>query len=220
MSHEPSLATVERSSTFGVFSFVSGVLSLLLLLGSLRMAQGGPAGELSLVLGRRASYVGMAVAILVWAVFSIPFVVAQGAVLGRKGRLLAQTAVILSAAGILLLAFGIFTHVGALLSIAAAGQPAGSGEALYQASIWASLGYYLTDPGLMAWGFGQFLFGWLAWKSGALPNWLAVVGMFGGASGMLTLAVYQTPVLALVQTGSFAVWGFAMGVLLFGRRGD
>ena len=88
MSHEPSLATVERSSTFGVFSFVSGVLSLLLLLGSLRMAQGGPAGELSLVLGRRASYVGMAVAILVWAVFSIPFVVAQGAVLGRKGRAL------------------------------------------------------------------------------------------------------------------------------------
>jgi hypothetical protein len=133
---------------------------------------------------------------------------------------LAQTAVILSAVGILLLAFGIFTHVGALLSIAAAGPPPGSGEVVYQASIWAGLGYYLTDPGLMAWGFGQFLFGWLAWKGGALPNWLAVAGMIGGAAGLLTLAVYQTPVLAFVQTGSFAVWGFAFGILLLGQRGD
>jgi hypothetical protein len=34
----------------------------------------------------------------------------------------------------------------------------GPAEATYQAAIWRSLWYYLTDPGLMAWGLGQFLF--------------------------------------------------------------
>jgi hypothetical protein len=33
------------------------------------------------------------------------------------------------------------------------------------------------------------------------------VGVVGGIAGLVTLAVYRTPTLALVQIGSFSVWG-------------
>ena len=72
--------------------------------------------------------------------------------------------------------------------------------------------------GLMAWGLGQFLFGYVAFRSGVLPNWLALVGMLGGVAGLLTLAVYQTALLALVQLLCFTVWGFATGFSLLRAR--
>jgi len=63
-------------------------------------------------------------------------------------------------------------------------------EVTTERSVWSGLGYHLTDPGLMAWGLGQLLFGVLAWRSGVLPNWVAVIGILGGVAGLLTLAVY------------------------------
>jgi hypothetical protein len=106
---------------------------------------------------------------------------------------------LLSVGGILLLAFGVFTYVGAGLSIVATAHLAPSlADVAYQFVIWANLSYYLTDPGLMAWGLGQFLFGCLAWRSHVLANWLAVLGVIGGTAGLLTLAVYQSSALALV----------------------
>ena len=42
----------------------------------------------------------------------------------------------------------------------------------------------------------------------------AVVGMIGGVAGLLTLAVFQTPMLALLQLLCFAIWGIATGILL------
>jgi hypothetical protein len=51
-----------------------------------------------------------------------------------------------------------------------------------------------------------------------VPNWVAVVGMVGGVTGLLTLAVYQTPGLALVQLSCFTIWGFAAGVTLLRAR--
>ena len=35
-----------------------------------------------------------------------------------------------------------------------------------------------------------------------------------GLAGLLTLAVYQTSVLAIVQIGAFGVWGIATGIAL------
>ena len=63
----------------------------------------------------------------------------------------------------------------------------------------------------MTWGLGQFLFGWPARKNPLMPAWLGWVGTIGGLAGLLTDAVYQTGVLAMLQLASFAIWGFAVG---------
>jgi hypothetical protein len=152
--------------------------------------------------------------VLAWAVFSVPLIVTLRKLLQPKGDIYASSAQLLSVAGVLMLAFGIFTHVGALLAIAAAAGPSHADDGIYQATIWSSLRFYLTDPGLMAWGLGQFLFGWVAWRNGIFANWIAVIGMIGGVAGLLTLAVFQTGVLALVQICSFTVWAFATSSLL------
>jgi len=210
---------LDRAPAFGRFSLVSGAASVLLLAATLRPTPQSAAGQLAYFAGHQSLVALEAVILLVWAVVSIPFVAALGQILRPKSPTFAMAATMLSAAGILLLGFAIFAHVGALLSIVAAGGPPNAADAIYQAAIWGNLSFYLTDPGLMTWGLGQLLFGWLAWKSRVLPNWVSIVGTIGGIAGLLTLAVYQTAALALVQLASFAVWGFATGILLLRRRG-
>ena len=205
---------VDRKIPLVVLAFLSGALSLLLLLASLQPPPVTPAQQLLYAASHRGAYGLFASLVLAWSVFSVPLAVTLATLLRAKSRTLAVAAQLLVAIGVLLLSFGIFMHVGALLSIVSAGTPPRAEDATYQAAIWWNLSFYLTDPGLMAWGLGQFLFGWLAWRSGVLPNWVAVVGMIGGVAGLLTLAVYQTGVLGLVQILCFAIWGFACGFSL------
>jgi len=213
----PPLPELERAPAFARFALLGGALSVLELVEVLLPMPQSAADMLSYFSSHLGRVALIAVTILTWAVFSIPFVVALGQLLRSKSSTFALTATILSATGILLLGFGNFTGIGAGLAIATAGSPPSVADATYQFTIWRNLSFYLTDPGLMTWGLGQFLFGWLAWKGGVLPNWLAAVGMIGGAAGLLTLAVYQTPMLALLQIACFAIWEFATGVLLFHR---
>ena len=202
-----------------VLAFLAGSLSILMLLASLQPPPATPAEQLLFAASHRGAYALFASVVMAWSVFSVPLASILAKLLRARGGALASAAQFLVAIGVLLLGFGIFTHVGALLSIVAAGAPPSAADATYQAAIWYSLSFYLTDPGLMAWGLGQLLFGWLAWRSGVLPNLVALVGIIGGAAGLLTLAVYQTGVLGLVQIICFAVWGFATGVsLLRGRH--
>ncbi len=204
-----------------VLAFLAGSLSVLLVLATLQPPPVTPAQQLLFAATHQGVYALFASLVLAWSVFSVPLAATLAMLLRAKGGTLALAAQLLVAVGALLLGFGIFTHIGAVLSIVAAGTPPHAADATYQAAIWSSLGFYLTDPGLMAWGLGQFLFGWIAWRSGVLPNWVAVVGMVGGVAGLLTLAVYQTGVLALLQIGCFAVWGFATGFsLLRARRAE
>jgi hypothetical protein len=143
-------------------------------------------------------------------------VVALGQLTRARGATLALSATILSSTGIVLLAYGIRTYVGAILAIAATG-PLDAPDTLYQVEIWRKLFFFLSDPGLMVWGLGQFLFGKLAWKSTVFPNWLAALGVLGGLAGLLTDAVYQTGVLALLLIACFAIWGFLTGAILLRR---
>ena len=209
---------IDRKNTLGILALVAGVLSLLLVLASLQRPPANPAELLAFVATHRAAYGLFAALVLAWSVFSVPLIVTLAKLLCARGGTLAAVAQMLSSVGVMLLGFGIFTYASVLLSIVAAGSAARAEDATYQAAIWSSLSFYLTDPGLMAWGLGQFLFGWISWKSDVLPNWLAVIGIIGGLAGLLTLAVYQTGLLALVQLCSFTVWGFVTGLLLLRKR--
>jgi hypothetical protein len=213
MNGNEPLSAIDNKNTFGAFAVVTGVLSILFILESLRPLP-APAERLAFFLSHRGDFLLLAMLVLIWAVFSIPFVVALGAVLRPRGHGLSQAGTILSAIGISLLAFGTFTYVGAMLSITAVAHSPNPGDEAYQAAIWSNLSFFLSDPGLMTWGLGLLLFGRLAWKSDVLPDWLAIVGIVGGLAGLLTLVVYQTPILALLQFACFAVWGIAAGVLM------
>lgn len=206
---------LDRSRAFAWFSLIAGVLTALVLLTSLRTPTQTGEELLRYLSVHSGAVMITAVTILSWAVFSIPFVVGLGRLLRPKSPSLAQAAMLLSAIGIMVLAFGNFAGIGAVLAILAAGTPPSSAEAAYQVAIWRNLTFYLTDPGLMSWGLGQLLFGWLAWRSGVMPNWLAVVGIVGGVAGLFTLGVYQTPIMALLQITCFAIWAFSSAALLF-----
>jgi len=209
----------DRRVTFATIAVLSGLLSVLLACSASLPVPNVPANLLHYFASHRSRYLLVAVTVLVWVVVAIPFVVGLGAMLASKGKTLSRAATLLSAGGILLLGFATFTFVGAFLAIAAASDVAPStAEATYQAAIWGNLSFFLTDPGLMTLGAGQFLFAWLAWSSGVLPRFVSLVGFIGGLAGLLTLAVYQTSLFALLQIGAFAVWGFAAGIVLLRRK--
>ena len=69
-------------------------------------------------------------------------------------------------------------------------------------------------PGLMVLGGGQAILGWLAWRSRAIHRFAAAAGVAGGLAGLLTLAVYQTPLLAVIQLLSLCITNVAAGVAL------
>jgi uncharacterized protein DUF4386 len=211
------ISEFDHTSTFGWFALISAALSTLLVIGLLPPVSRSPAALLATFTEHRPLVALEAIVVLTWAVCSVPFVVALGQLTRARGATLALTATILSSTGIVLLAYAIRTYVGAILAIAATGRPLDAPETLYQVEIWRNLFFFLSDPGLMVWGLGQFLFGKLAWKSTVFPNWLAALGMLGGLAGLLTDAVYQTGALALLQIACFAIWGFVTGAMLLRR---
>ncbi len=211
---------VDHRAVFAGFAIAAGLLSFLLLVPAASPAPPAPAELLSYFEAHRATYVLMAVAVLLWASAAIPFIVGLGALLARAGRALARAAVLLATGGVLLLSFATFEFVGAFTAVSAAQHLAPSpAEAAYQAGIWSHLSFYLTDPGLMTLGLGQFLFAVLAWRGGALPKLVAAIGYAGGVAGLLTLAVYETGVLAVAQIAAFGAWGIVTGVVLLMRPG-
>jgi uncharacterized protein DUF4386 len=206
-----------HASTFGWFALISAALSTLLVIGLLPPVSRNPAALIASFTEHRPLVAVEAIVVLTWAVCSVPLVVVLGQLTRARGATLALSATILSSTGIVLLAYAIRTYVGAILAIAATGRPLDAPETLYQVEIWRNLFFFLSDPGLMVWGLGQFLFGKLAWKSTVFPNWLAALGMLGGLAGLLTDAVYQTGALALLQIACFAIWGFVTGAMLLRR---
>ncbi len=203
----------------GCCAILAGVLSFLLIGVAASPAPRSASELLTYVAQHRLQLAFAAATALAWAVASIPFAVALGALLDGARSTLALAATLLSAGGALLLGFASFAVLGAHLAILAASSLAPSpAEAAYQAAIWSHLSFYLSDPGLMTLGLGQFLFAVLAYRTGTLPKLVAALGYVGGLAGLLTLAVYETGALAAVQIAAFGVWGIVAGIALFRRR--
>ena len=217
MTDSPPL---DNRLVFAGFAIAAGLLSFLLIGSAGGPPPPAPAELLPYFEAHRGRYILLGVAVLTWVGTAIPFIAGLGALLAPQGRALARAAMLLAAGGVLLLGFATFAFVGAFSAVSAAARVAPSpAEAAYQAAIWSHLSFYLTDPGLMTLGLGQFLFAVLAWKSGSLPKLVAAIGLVGGLAGLLTLAVYETAALALAQLTAFGVWGLATGVILLRRPG-
>jgi hypothetical protein len=203
------------------FSFLAGVLSILVLISTLLLpVQKTAAQQLAFVSGHQSTVAVAMFSILLWATFSVPFVVGLGTLVRSRGTNLALTATLLSAGGILLLGFGNYVGDGALLSIVTAGHAPTPGADIYQTAIASNLWPLLSDPGLMAWGLGQLMFAQLMWKSGILPDWLAVVAGIGGLATFLASLLLPTNAipLALFALVCFSVLGFATGIILLRTR--
>jgi hypothetical protein len=195
-----------RKRVFGVFSIISAIFSIILLIESLLTpSPSSPVQLLSFVASNAGIYVLAAVLILPWMVFSVLFVLGLGVLLRSKDSAIAQAATFLSAGGLLLLSYGNYTGITSLLTVATTSGAPNQAAAVYQFTISANLLYALTDPGLMAWGLGQLLFGWLAWRSSVMPNAYSLLGFLGGVSGIL--ASLATPPLG-------PVFALATGLLL------
>ena len=208
---------IEHKSAFAVFALLAGVLTLLLGVGIFFSASTTAAQFLSSYNANQVFYAIGANAWLVWSVFSIPFVVGLGTLLRAKSSSFALAAMLLSSVGILLLGFANFIQVGALGALSLVGNLAPStAEATYHGAFWYHFEVSLMTPALFAWGLGQVLFGWLAWRSRVLPSWLAVLGMIGGIASFGPPFAY----VLVIVFGSFIVWGFTTGILLLQSRGQ
>jgi hypothetical protein len=197
-----------------VFSLAAAVLTVALIVLGAGPGPLEPAELLPYFHAHKARYGVSASVVLCWTVTALAFVAVLKASIEEAGRALAFAATLLAAAGIAMLGFGSFIGIGAFFALddASAGIAARL-QSPYQAAIWRGLSFLLSDPGLMTLGAGQVLFAWLALRT-SLSRILVIIGFLGGIAGLLTLAVYQTPLLAFVQLAAFAVWAAAMGILL------
>ncbi|MGE0812547.1 MAG: DUF4386 family protein [Vicinamibacterales bacterium] len=193
-------------------AFLTGALSIAVLAGSVQPPPAGPEALLQDVAAHRALYGVFASLVLAWSASAVVFAALLGTWLERVSRPLAAAGQMLVSGGVLLLTFAMFTRTGAMLALASAGAAPGNAAAADQVRFWSDLSFYLTDPGLFAWGVGQVMLGWLSGRAGVLPRWVRAAGLIGGVAGVMTLAVYQTAVLALLQLVAFAAWTFGIGI--------
>lgn len=206
----------KHSKTRATLAFLAAAVSILLLVVSALPPPGDPAQPLAAVSSHATLFALVASLALVWSVLCVPLPFVLGAMLSDSDPVLVGSATLLMAVGVLVLGLGVFTGTAATLALAS--SPATDPDPLaQQVRFWSQMRFYLTDPGLMTWGAGQFLFCWLHWGAGQLPRPVVLIGLLGGAAGLLTLAVYETRLLALIQLLSLAVLGTGLGWRLLRR---
>ena len=209
---------VDSRRFFAIASLLSAIVTVILVATAAPPV--GPAADLlSSFRAHQGRYLLLAVVVLIWAIVSVLHVVAIGRLVAADRPVLAFAGTLLLSGGVLLLGFGTFEFVGAFFSIMAAGDTTGQlSQASFHAIFWANLSFMLSDPGLMTMGAGQLIVGWLLWSGRGMPRYVAAAGMTGGIAGLLTLAVYQTPMLAIIQLLAFALTAAATGIALLIRQ--
>lgn len=151
-----------------------------------------------------------AAALAVLAAFAIPWVALLASKLRSGGHGVAWATALLLTTGVALVAVAWLVLVGGLNAIVAAGTPPTAAEPTYLAAILSTFESYLETVGDLLGGFGLFLAGWLVWRTGTLPRWLAIVGFIGGIGGATSILV---PFGNTILFGAAIVWWIATGIL-------
>jgi hypothetical protein len=149
------------------------------------------------------------------AVLTIPFFVFLGAMFRFKWNGLAQTASFLWSFGATVVALSFALFYGILNGVAGAPGAPSSGDAAYQVGVWIGVEGVVGSAGYFIAGLSLVLFGGLIWKSGVLPNWLAIVSFVGGVVGMASIflgsLLFLLPLLVLE---------FGIGIIALRRSRD
>lgn len=204
MEHKNTSYELNNNLIFTAFAVLSSLLGIIFLATTLMQKPPLPHQVLAYFEYNQSGFILFATLSLGWSIVSIPTIVALGAVIKTRSKSLCHSAILLTSSGILLNGIISFLYVGALISIWSTRGMQGANSA-YQMSIWTNLFYFMSDPALMLWGFGQLVFGYLLLSDSIFPKWLGLLTVTGGVAGALTLAVYQTPILAILQTITFVV---------------
>ncbi len=216
MSSSAQVVPPSEARVTAVLGFVAGIVGIILLVAVFVVPYPpSPPQTLSTYENNKAAYAFYGLAFGIFALGAVPFIGSLGRVLRSRGVSLASSATLLSAGGVLVFASGAILTVYALVSVSSTAAPSPA-EATYQAALWsgstsAALGIIFF--GISAWGIGLMIFSALVWKSGILPNWLAIVGFVGGIAG-LSAATPWGVVSVLILPVAFIIWAFATGARL------
>lgn len=209
---------LDNKKLFGFFSLASSLISLIAFITTLQQKPPVPNQILSYFEAHKGNYILFAALSLTWSIVSVPVIVSIGLLttkIGQKNMTL--TSIILTSAGVLLSGTVSFLYVGACLAVEGAKSVQGA-NIDYQISFWTNLFYFMTDPALMIWGFGQLLLGILVMRTKDFPKWLSIIVIVGGIAGLLTLIVFQTPILALLQQLTFLILTVYMTFYFFRKN--
>jgi len=148
-------------------------------------------------------------------VLGIPFFAGVGRMLTSRSRSVAPAATFATVTGILVAVLGQFITTGAYWAITQV--PVGStylSNAAFEAAFWNNFGGLFALFGFALVGVGFILFGWLAWKSDIVPNWLAILAFVGGVAGLLYGAGFSSS-----AAGVLGFFGFILVLITFGLWG-
>ncbi len=218
MDHKPAHHGLDNKRMFTACAVLSSVIGIIFLAITLAQQPPLPHQVSARFTSNQGAFILFATLSLVWSIISIPTIVALEAIVrNNKNRSLCNSAALLTSSGILLNGIISFVYVGALISIWSSSGMQGANSD-YQMSIWTNLYYFMSDPALMLWGFGQLAFGFLLLSDPAFPKWVGLITLIGGLAGVLTLAVYQTPILAILQAITFVVLTSYVSMFLMRRK--
>lgn len=159
-----------------------------------------------------------------FAVAAIPFFTLVGRLFRHRNADVASIAALLSVVGATLYVLRAILQDSALAAAGTLTAPSAK-EAGYQAALLFAMANPLLPLGGAIWGLGFILFGAVTWKSGILPNWMAVVAFVGGVAGWAIFPVLNSRgqffgyvVTELLVPITTAIWCFACATI-FLRRG-
>ncbi len=209
------------STAFAISGLLAGILGIVFLASMFLLPLLTTAPQaLSSYNTHQSAYLFFGAASGLFAVGAVPFIAGLGSSLRARGRELSSSATLLSVLGVFSIALAALLYVASLATISSTAAPTPA-DANYQAALWFTIPIALLVLGTAAWGTGFFLFGLLTWKSGVLPNWLAVIGIVGGVAGWTIVSqpvAFLVSIVSIALPVAFVIWGLGSGALILSGR--